>query len=112
MRYLKQHVSIKVAALLLVLALITPSIVKFTHVFNHHKHEVCLGELQTHLHELNTDCNFYKFKISKPFSFTAYQYHLQTEKINHDLNESQFEFISDFQRLQNNLRGPPPINLT
>ena len=111
MQNYKQHIAFKLTTLAIVLSLILPFAVKLSHAFNHHEHEVCLGEFQTHLHNSDLDCSFYKFKTSNSFTFTLFQSELVFVQANHRVHESQYEFISNYQKLQHSLRGPPQINL-
>ena len=66
----------KYLAILIVCFVLTPSAVKLSHAFSHsnHTHDICLGEKQTHLHALDFDCEFYKFKISNPLIVSLQEY--------------------------------------
>lgn len=109
MQNLKQQVIFKLATLILVLALLTPSVVKAMHIFNDHHHEICYGENQKHLHKSDLDCEFYKFKISNPYVFTNLTYSILTLDNHQKKQTSQYQFISDYQKLQFSLRGPPQL---
>ena len=107
MQNLKQHIIFKIVTLSIVIALLTPSVVKFSHLFEHHKHEVCLGEFQDHLHTLDIDCDFYKFKLNTPFTFSNFDFVLFSIENNHQINTSQYSFLSNYQKLHFSLRAPP-----
>lgn len=107
----KQHITFKMATLILVLAFLLPSAIKFSHIFEHHQHEVCNGEITTHLHKSEVDCDFYKFKLSTPFTIPILDYVLVSSEDNHQIKTSQYSFLSDYQRLHVSLRGPPQISL-
>jgi len=62
-KYIKNHIILNFFAILLTVSIAVPSIVKFTHIFEDHKHEVCTNYTTTHFHEFDVDCEFYKFKI-------------------------------------------------
>lgn len=109
MQYLKEHIIFKTLAIVLVISLITPTLVKFAHVFEDHKHEVCISKQQAHLHTLDIDCEFYKFKVNKSFTFNVVNYNLQSVVNNHKISSSQYQFISEYQRLSFALRGPPQL---
>ncbi|MFD1061730.1 hypothetical protein ACFQ1Q_00630 [Winogradskyella litorisediminis] len=103
----KFHIIIKISALLLVLAVLAPSIVKFSHGFQNHEHEICLGESDSHFHSIDIDCEFYKFKLNTQYvhilkPINILEFDVKTSEI-----KSQYAFISDYQRLQTSLRGPP-----
>ncbi|MDX1277161.1 hypothetical protein [Oceanihabitans sediminis] len=106
----KSHIIFKVLTVILVITILTPSLVKFGHVFENHQHDFCVDNLeQTHLHSLDIDCEFYKFKINNPFTINTIAYDLVSIENNHKVYTSQYQFISDFQRLPFALRGPPRL---
>ncbi|MFD2823626.1 hypothetical protein ACFS5M_08090 [Lacinutrix iliipiscaria] len=105
----KSHINFKILSVVLVISLITPTLVKFAHVFENHKHEVCISKQQAHLHTLDLDCEFYKFKVNNAFTFKAQTFNLLSIENNHKVFSSQYEFISDYQRLSFSLRGPPQL---
>lgn len=105
----KNSFIIKIVALLLAISLLSPAINKFAHLFTHHKHDICKGEKSTHLHELNTDCDFYKYKVHHHYTFNLFEYRIFTPKIQSPEIISQYHFLSDYQRLQTALRGPPAL---
>lgn len=109
MRKLKEHILFKTLTLVLAMVLLVPTAVKFAHIFAHHKHDICLGEKKTHLHEINTDCDFYKFKLTHAYTFTFFNFELFSVEENHVTIVSQYLFLSEFQRLQTSLRGPPAL---
>jgi len=98
-------------ALVLALAVLFPSVVKLNHAFTHHSHHVCDNDntLDTHFHETDLDCDFYKFKLTTQFYFQNRLVILSSPEENFKISESQYAFISDFQRLQTALRGPPQL---
>lgn len=108
---IKQHIGFKVATLTLVLVLLVPTAVKFIHVFNHHRHEICNGEYQTHLHTLDLDCSFQKFKLTNPFTIPVFSVDIFIPKQNHENIVAHYLFLSEFQHLHFSLRGPPQLNL-
>ena len=111
MQPFKQHITFKIFAFTIALVLLVPTVVKFNHIFVNHKHDICQGEKSTHLHELNTDCDFYKFKLTTPYTFTCLNFSLFVPKAAPLQIVSQYQFISEYQHLQTSLRGPPQINL-
>jgi hypothetical protein len=94
-----------------VLTLLTPSVVKFIHVFNHHKHDICKGEYQTHLHASDFDCSYHKFKLTTPFTIPLFSVGLFIPEHSHKTSDSKYFFLSEYQRLHVSLRGPPQLNL-
>ncbi len=66
MKHIK-HITKTFIAHLLVLAIVFPSVLQFTHIFENHEHTFC-GDVTTHLHEQDLDCDLTKF-ISNVFSW-------------------------------------------
>ena len=109
MNNIKEHIAFKAITFFLAILLLVPSAVKFTHIFSHHKHDICKGEKATHLHEINTDCDYYKFKLINSYTLTFYHVELFSPKEKLLKIDSQYQFLSEFQRLQTALRGPPGL---
>lgn len=105
MQDIKQHIVIKLLAMALVLAVAIPTVVKFEHIFEDHKHEVCTGEKEHHIHQIDIDCEFYKFKLNHVFSVTFGDHTFLCIEENFKIVSSQYQFISDYQRLPFSLRG-------
>jgi hypothetical protein len=104
---IKQHIVFKLSTLLLVLALLTPTVVKFAHIFNHHSHEVCKGETKTHLHALDVDCTFHKFKLNTQYTFSIQSIDLFVNEDNYNHIFTNYIFLNSYQSLHFSLRGPP-----
>ena len=109
MKLLREHIIFKVLVIVLIASLITPYCVKFAHVFTHHTHEVCLGEKNTHLHKLDLDCEFYKFKLAKNFTCDLFNIELLLENKESHQIVSHYHFLSKYQSLHFSLRGPPSL---
>lgn len=109
MKYNNQHILNTCIAVLLLIAVVLPTAVKFAHIFEDHKHEVCTNLTDTHYHEVEIDCEIYKFKLSTVFSFETYASELIVIDNNHSITGSQYQFVSEFQRLPFSLRGPPSL---
>ncbi|WP_452230286.1 MULTISPECIES: hypothetical protein [unclassified Lacinutrix] len=110
MKPIQEHSIFKFVTILLIVTILIPSIVKLGHVFENHKHDVCTDNLsQTHLHTLDLECEFYKFKVNSSFVFQAPAFHLIYVENNHKVHTSQYQFISEYQRLSFALRGPPQL---
>ena len=104
-----RHNIFKITALLLVITLVIPSIVKLSHAFAQHKHEVCFGEAEAHFHNLNLDCEFYKFKLNNNY-YQAIEVATVTPTINIQKNNtSYYFFLITHQQDSYYLRGPPSL---
>jgi len=96
-------------ALLLVIAVIIPAVVKFAHIFEDHEHTVCTDKTSTHIHGVDLDCEFYKFKLNTSIAIDFNKKDFPSIENNHKIITSQYQFTSDFQRLPFSLRGPPRL---
>ena len=109
MNHIKEHIIFKIFTLFIIAALLVPSAVKFTHVFAHHKHEVCEGGNLTHIHKVDLDCEFQKFQLNNNFTFdNSYSELFSLQKKSLEI-VSQYRFLSKYQRLHFSLRGPPSL---
>lgn len=108
---LRPHILFKSVTLILVLAFLLPSAVKFLHIFEQHQHEICLGESDAHFHTQDVDCEFYKFKLNNPFTVPHYNVVVLAFSEIESTIPTHYAFLSEFQRLHFSLRGPPSINL-
>ena len=102
-----QHITIKLLAFLLVLAVLLPVVIKLNHVFEDHKHEVCNEHTKTHFHAIDLDCEFYKFNFNTVYSVDLQDFYFDLTENNHNIIRSQYQFVSSFQKLPFPLRGPP-----
>jgi len=110
MQSIREHIIFKTFTILLVVVLLAPTFVKVAHVFENHKHDVCTDNFQqTHLHSLDLDCEFYKFKVNNNFTFNPISFDLFSNENNHKVTNSQYQFLSEYQRLSFALRGPPQL---
>ncbi|WP_296384811.1 hypothetical protein [Winogradskyella sp.] len=101
----------RVLALILVLAVLLPSVVKLTHAFNHHTHEVCESdnEATTHFHESDLECDFYKFKLTKNQFFVLSKYEKNAKFQFSKQKLDYYISFNNYQQLTRFLRGPPQL---
>ncbi len=105
----KEYMLFRVFAITLATVLLAPSLVKFNHIFENHKHEVCIDYSTSHLHEIDLDCEFYKFdKVNEYHNTLDYNYESFTS-IFPNTNFSYYNFLSSHQQLNFSLRGPPSL---
>lgn len=103
------HISFRILALTLVFAILTPAIVKFSHGFQNHEHEVCIGESTSHLHKIDIECDFYKFKLSPQFNFTPSTFETISKVETQKQDTSYYFFLRTHQQNSFRLRGPPTL---
>lgn len=103
---------LKVLAITLTLSVLLPTAVKLSHVLNHHKHEVCSSddsESNTHYHELDLDCEFYKFKLNQNQYFLVYDHDDSLEFSRTSKSLPYYISFHNNQHLTRFLRGPPSL---
>lgn len=103
----QQNIFIKIASVVLLLAVLLPSAVKFAHVLEQHKHEVCTDNSSTHMHELDLDCEFYKFKLNTQYYSFLESNNIIIEDNYFKINNTFYNFQYNHQQLSYSLRGPP-----
>ncbi|MEJ6791398.1 MAG: hypothetical protein QNK89_01305 [Lacinutrix sp.] len=102
-----QHIFYRSIAILLLLAVVLPSVIKFAHVFENHKHEVCINPSDSHFHEVDIDCEFYKFKINHNIYITNNSFNLTNPVSFYKTEIKDYNFLSNHQQNSKYLRGPP-----
>jgi len=105
----KHSVLVFFSCYILSVALLAPYAVKLAHVFENHKHEICIDYQKTHFHEFDVDCEFYKFKINNPFTITFNDIEFNEIKELNALNFEIYSFKYYHQQLSFSLRAPPSI---
>ena len=105
----RKHIIYKVSVIILVIALLTPSLVKFSHVFENHIHKVCKNPQKFHFHEYNVDCDFYNFKLNTPFSSASIDNQLLDIVNNHQRVFLKYHFFNGKKHLHFSRRGPPQL---
>lgn len=94
-------------ALLLVVFISLPAIIKIKHALTEHQSFVCKEKGKSHIHEVELDCRFDDFSITTQI-FPGNQevciptLNQKTEKI-----ENLYDFLNKYQKLHFSRRGPP-----
>lgn len=84
-----------------------PSVAKFNHLFEDHKHEACHHPKKLHYHEVDIDCEFYKFKLNQEFHFDIVSFELIANTLETLKRSTYYQLITDKSNLSYSLRGPP-----
>ncbi len=110
MKLLVNHNFISLISLLMVVFILSPSLVKFSHAINGHEHSECKSIGQLHFHEVELDCDFQKFNVSPQLypSITKAPQLFKTPR--HKKHFSKYTFLSKYQKLHCALRGPPQVS--
>lgn len=89
--------------------LLFPTAVNFAHTFSGHGHELCVNYADEHFHESNLDCDLNSYHQSPALASDFINFESIVEK---QVKKQFFEFyhfLSDYQKLPFELRGPPGI---
>jgi ABC-type maltose transport system permease subunit len=105
----RKHIIFKVLAIGLILTLMFPITYKFTHIFEHHKHEVCIGTSSTHVHKVDLDCEFQKFQFNNQFFSNLKNEVLLSVLSKYELPVLTYKFLNNHRPLSFSLRGPPVL---
>ena len=105
----RKHIIYKISALVLVIALLSPAFVKFSHIFEDHVHNVCENPQKTHFHKFNLDCDFYSFKLKTQYKFFANDFQHVSLKEYHLIISTQYQFLGNKQIFHFFKRGPPQL---
>ena len=107
MERIKGHVISKIVVLILSVTLVLPLFVKLDHIFEDHKHEVCITPFTDHFHEFEINCDFHKFNtVTKYFSEYEYRNEEYSEIRNRD-SFSKYFLLNSHRHLSFSLRAPP-----
>ena len=109
MNFIKANSIGKTIALLLVIALLLPVSVKLAHAFEGHIHEVCTSKDAKHIHQIDHDCEFFKFKHNNHLSFDTQNYSIAKIPSPKRDVPAYYQFLSTYQKLHFKLRGPPQL---
>ena len=91
----------------LMLLFFAPTVAKFNHLLEAHKHEACHHPKKLHYHEVDIDCEFYKFKLNQEFHFNVISFELITNTFETLKRSIYYQPITDKSSLSYTLRGPP-----
>lgn len=109
MQKLKAHIGFKISIVVLVTVLLVPSFVKLAHAYENHKHEICKTPQKSHYHELDLDCEFYKFKKVNQYhlnNFKEFEFFVVDYK---PATISFYKHLISHRQLSFSLRGPPEV---
>lgn len=91
----------------MVVALLFPSAVSISHIHAHEKQEVCNDFRETHFHKKNIDCELCDLHRTPLIAFELFNFNLyQALSVNKKFFDN-YHFLSDFQKLSFEVRGPP-----
>lgn len=86
-----------------------PSVISFSHIFLGHSHEVCVNYSEKHFHKKSLDCDLHKFHKNPALHINFSKYESLTIQKQETHSFNYYQFLSDFQKLSFELRGPPLV---
>jgi len=103
----KVHIILSFTAIVLAVCILAPTLDKLSHYFSDHSHELCENASVTHFHQVEFDCDFYKYKISHPLVIGGFSIDLiKYEKtFQEPINLNSLIITRDL--IYFSLRGPP-----
>lgn len=89
------------------LILLFPSFIGLAHISTHQNEEPCANLSDTHFHEKSLECELCDFRLTNLYIFTPVTFDLLPPKIPTVQFFNSYQFLSDYQRLSFERRGPP-----
>ncbi len=87
--------------------LLMPSALSFSHIFSGHGHELCDNYADEHFHATSIDCELHSFNNNPALIASFINFETFDEKHVKKQFFDFYQFLSDYQRLPFELRGPP-----
>ena len=102
-----KKIATSVLSLLLIVAILAPSVLKLSHAFFEHHEQLCQELSSVHIHEIELDCDFQKYKLSSLNYPTFSNVDVPFATIPKKEIFNYYSFLSKYQKLHFALRGPP-----
>ncbi len=84
--------------------------VSMAHISAHQEEKVCTNLSDTHFHKKSLECELCDFRLTNLNIFTPVNFTAYTPKMAAVQFFDPYQFLSDFQKLSFELRGPPNIS--
>jgi len=109
----QNHIVSRLLSLVLVIAIITPTLVKgYHHAFEHHENDTSFQKevsLDAFVYELHSDCELCKFKLNTNFYDTPNVESSTFQQITSSIKVSYYELLHSYSIDASHLRGPPSL---
>ena len=107
MGFLKEKIIFPLVAIILLMGLLGPYIVKISHALYEHEELHCVTQGKLHIHSVELDCDFDHYHHSN-FFYPEFDYpeFFEASLISEAIINNYF-FLSKYQQLHFVLRGPP-----
>lgn len=93
----------------LITVLLTPSVLNFIHSFEHEEHIIECHQSDTHLHEVDSDCDYCKLKLNQNYYAVITNTKLVRIVIPSTLTHASYSYLYNYQHLSFSLRAPPVL---
>lgn len=97
-------------SILLIGVLNLPSFVKLSHALNDHKEQECNNPGVLHFHEVELDCDFNSYNLSTQLYTPIQEFIVHSPIQVNKKNTTCYFFLSKYQKLPFQLRGPPTFS--
>ncbi|UBZ06420.1 hypothetical protein LDL76_13765 [Salegentibacter mishustinae] len=87
--------------------LLLPAVISFSHIFSGHGHELCYNYADEHFHASSIDCELHSFHKNPALVANFINFEPFVEKQVKKQFFDFYQFLSDYQKLPFQLRGPP-----
>lgn len=107
MNFYRTQLISSITTLLLVLCILAPTAVKLSHAIYEHESLQCTEPGAIHVHEIELDCDFQKFKLSTQYYSILVNFETKILPVELIKNSDFYSFLNNYQKLPFALRGPP-----
>lgn len=87
--------------------LLLPGAVSFAHIFSDHSHNVCINYADNHFHAKNLDCDLHSFHKNPAVVVDFIKFKPVSPNTPALKFFDFYQFLSDYQKLPFEPRGPP-----
>ena len=110
MSWFKEKLLFPLCAVLLVASILSPYAIKIVHGLYEHQETKCISYGELHIHEVELDCDFQKFKLTTQFYPVFFDDLNVFRSTSQEQDDKHYNFLTKFQQFHFNLRGPPGIS--
>jgi hypothetical protein len=103
----KERCISSVLAFLVIACLGLPSLTAWTHAFSDHQDQKCTDSTTLHIHKVEGDCAFLKFKPAPQFYFTITGPRIFYPALAKSPIRTTYRFVPTIKSIHFLLRGPP-----
>lgn len=99
----------KTLSLVLLFALLLPFALKFEHIFQDHHHSICKSKIESHIHQLNDDCDFLNYTINSANTENSLVFETKVDVLFAEKNYPYSTAFFTSEKATSFLRGPPSL---